>query len=306
MQVIWIYENGEPLRIDALLKQRYPNFSRAYFQELIEEGLVRVNHKIVKKREIVSSKDEIHIIFKQTQELDLTPHNIPLEILYEDEEIAFINKPSGLAVHPALTHHEVTLVHALLYHFEQLAEQDIRPGIVHRLDKETSGVIVVAKTKEALEQLCHQFKERMVEKTYLAIIHGQLEERTIELPVGRDSKHRHKMGVTPIGKSAFTHFVPLAHQNGLTYIKAHPKTGRTHQIRVHLTHIGHPILGDPLYGNLRLDQKKKARNLFLHAKSLTITHPTLHTKITIEAPLPTHFQHALDHFFKIDAIFQAN
>ena len=286
------YEVGssDPLiRIDKHLTLRFPTFSRTYFQYLIENGSVLLNNKPAKKSVVLSEGDEIELFFLDSPEITLTPENIPLEILYEDPWMIAVNKPAGMVVHPAPGHGRGTLVNALLHHCTTLpGEKSLRPGIVHRLDKETSGLIIAAKTAEAHTKLVNLFASRNIHKKYLAIAKGKMAKPTSHTSMmGRDPNHRQKMAsLLDGGKEAITHFTPLHSTEKQTLILAEPKTGRTHQIRVHLKEIGHPILGDKIYAHTHINDPERQ---MLHAFRLTFIHPFTEKQITLEAPLPTDF-----------------
>lgn len=274
-------ESGQ--RLDQYLRSAFPEHSRNYFHYLIEEGLVQLNGRPVKKRELVKEGDSITLTFRRAPLLDLTPQNIPLEILFEDEDMIAINKPIGMVVHPAPGNPDRTLVNALLYHCKSLPENEERPGIVHRLDKETSGVIIAAKTLRAQVKLSELFSERKIEKSYLAVTLGNPGERTISAPIGRHHIKREMMCVKKEGgKEAISVVKTLAFKEGLAFVEVEILTGRTHQIRVHLKSINVPILGDPLYGV----QKFNVTRPLLHAHTLAFIHPFTGEKIKLCAPLP--------------------
>lgn len=278
-------EAGE--RLDRLLANRFSgHFSRTYFQELIAQNLVSVNGESVKKREKLKAGDEIELFFTPLPGSSLEPEEIPLNLLYEDEEIAVINKPAGLVVHPAPGNWSGTLVNALLFHaLTPKGEDSLRPGIVHRLDKETSGVIVTAKRAESQRRLVEQFQRREVKKQYALIAFGSLKALFIDAPIGRDERDRKKMALTPNGKPAETQFEKMGEKEGLLALFAYPKTGRTHQIRLHARALGAPILGDTLYGK----EEKGVKRQMLHAYRIGFTHPMSGKWMEIEAPFPEDF-----------------
>lgn len=273
----------EGMRIDRLLAERFPNYSRTYFQYLIEQGAVLVNGERVKKRESPVEGDEIEIFFIALPEISLEPEPIPLDIVYEDEHLVVVNKAVGMVVHPAPGHWSGTFVNALLSHCETALPggDPVRPGIVHRLDKETSGLLIAAKTVAAHQKLIEAFAERRVEKSYLALCSGRPPNGEVRAPIGRHPTKRKEMAVVPDGKEAITSFQLLAFRDGVSLVLAKPKTGRTHQIRVHLKHLGAPVLGDSLYGN----GKVKGRQL-LHAYRLSLTHPITGLPLSLSAPIP--------------------
>ena len=291
-----IYEGEKAVRLDNFLTESYPSFSRTYFEKVITQGHVQVNQKTSKKSLKLQPLDEIQITFPPLEPLDLTPIKMDIPILYEDDHLAIIYKHSGIVCHPAAGTKEPTLIHGLLYHFQSLANIDpIRPGLVHRLDKGTSGLMIIAKNLAAHEHLSNQFKARTIKKTYLALVHYNLEATIIDTPIGRSLKDRKKMAIAPTyGRQAFTEFVPLQHNKNLTLVQAFPRTGRTHQIRVHLQHLNRPIVGDPLYGLVACDVALAPPRLLLHAASISFIHPLHGTPLQFSAPLPVDFQSFLD------------
>jgi len=287
------------LRIDKLLTEVYPDYSRSYFEQLIKKGGITLRGKVVKKREILSIGEEIEIAFSQRDEIELIAEDIPLDILYEDDAIICINKPSGMVVHPAPGHPTQTFVNALLHHCKSLPKQDLRPGIVHRLDKETSGVLIAAKTTQAHQSLIEAFSNRKMEKKYLAITVGKPALELMDAPIGRHSVKRKEMEICEKGRQALTYFKVLGFHEGFSLVEARPVTGRTHQIRVHLKAQNTPVLGDPVYGPTKLSEKMGADRTMLHAYELTFNHPITSEKITITAPLPEDFMKWSDHIQKI-------
>lgn len=279
----------DPKRVDKLLKEHYPEHSRSYFQYLIEQGSVLCNGKGLKKREIPKAGDEISVAFLSPPEIELKAQDIPLEILYEDDDIICINKPAGMVVHPAPGHFENTLVNALLYHCRTLPLQDLRPGIVHRLDRETSGVIVAAKTLAAHQKLIEGFAQRKMAKEYLAITVGNPGNQSVDAPIGRHPIKRKEMTIIDKGRSALTHFETVEKWGEFSLVKAKPVTGRTHQIRVHLKHIKTPVLGDRVYGSEKLSNKLGVDRHLLHAHQITFTHPLSGEELKITASLPRDF-----------------
>lgn len=279
-------------RLDVWLKEKYPSFSRNYFQYLIEEGEVLVNGSIVKKKEVLCECDEVDLSFIELPAIKLVPEPIPVDILFEDEWILVVNKPVGMVVHPAPGHYTGTLVHALLYHCNLSFDQgSLRPGIVHRLDKDTSGVLIAAKDPKTLEKLTELFSKRLIEKTYLAICVGSPKEQRIDAPIGRNPKERKQMAIIPDGREAVTLCRPLSPTiSGLTYVELKPITGRTHQLRVHMRHANTPILGDPVYGALQCNRKWGVSTQLLHAAKIAFTHPHTGSLVQIEAPQPSFFQ----------------
>jgi 23S rRNA pseudouridine1911/1915/1917 synthase len=284
----FLFASGEEegIRVDKLLAKRFPDFSRTYFQHLIEIGCVLINGKPVKKRIIPEEGDEIEVCFQATPETSLKAESIPLEILYEDEHLLAINKPAGMVVHPAPGHWSGTFVNALLGHCQNIAPgtDPLRPGIVHRLDKDTTGVLVAAKTVPAQQALIELFSNRQMEKLYLAICTGRPQNGIVNLPIGRHPVHRKEMAVLPDGREAISEFQVAAFNDQWSLVLALPRTGRTHQIRVHLKHLGCPILGDPVYGK-RSDIQGPGRQL-LHAYRLSFDHPITGAPMRLTAPIP--------------------
>lgn len=275
------------LRLDRLLTGRFPQHSRTYFQYLIEQGCVLVNGSIFKKREKPRAEDEIEVCFQLTPELSLEPQDIPLDILYEDEHILAINKPPGMVVHPAPGHPSGTFVNALLHHCQGITGDPLRPGIVHRLDKDTSGVLLAAKTQEAHQKLVHAFSSRNMEKTYFAIAVGKAHEGLIDAPIKRHPIHRKEMAVClDAGKQAKSDCRLLAYNDTLSLVEIKLITGRTHQIRVHLKYRGTPVLGDAVYGSANANKKFHVQRQLLHAHRIAFQHPITMAPIHIVAPIP--------------------
>ncbi len=283
-EFLFITADEEGTRIDKLLASRFPYYSRTYFQHLLDIGCVLLNGEPVKKRILPEEGDEIEVCFQAIPEASLEPEAIPLEILYEDEYILSVNKPAGMVVHPSPGHWSGTFVNALLAYCKDIAPgaDPLRPGIVHRLDKDTTGVLIAAKTLPAHQKLIELFSTQKIEKLYLAICQGKPANRTIEVPIGRHPVHRKEMAPLPDGRAAVTEIQVAACNDKTSLVLAKPKTGRTHQIRVHLKHIGCPIIGDPLYGNGNLHSRQ-----LLHAYRLSFQHPITNAPIRIIAPIPT-------------------
>jgi 23S rRNA pseudouridine1911/1915/1917 synthase len=295
-ETIVIEKEEEGERLDKILSRRFDQkYSRTYFQSLIERNLVLLNGEVVKKRSKPVQDDEIEIQFLFTPETTLVPEPIFLDIIYEDEFIIVINKPAGMVVHPSVGHWTGTFVNALLYHCHSLPDSsDLRPGIVHRLDKDTSGVIVAAKTIEAHQKLTAQFAERKVYKQYTAICIGNPSEKRVEEPIGRHPIHRKQMAVVSEGRYAISVFKTIACNGSLSLIEATIGTGRTHQIRVHLQHIKAPILGDALYGNESVNRRYGSPRQLLHASILRFLHPISHQELEFFAPIPVEMQIFVD------------
>lgn len=274
-------------RIDSFLAKRYKNYSRTYFQELIEKKQVLINGRPLRKREVPSPGDQIEVHFKKRPGPDLSPQKIPLEILYEDAHIIAVNKPAHMVVHPAPGNWSETFVNALLNHCDLPNTSEFRPGIVHRLDKETSGVLLAAKTELAHQKLTQMFADRKMEKEYIAIAIGKVPSKKLSFPIKRCNIHRKKMIVCEEeGKEAITDVELLGFNGNFSKLRLFPKTGRTHQIRVHLKHLGNPILGDKLYGKASINERFKTNRHYLHAKKISFDHPITGERMELEAPLP--------------------
>lgn len=286
-------ETLRPVRLDRWLAEHVETLSRNRAQQLIEQGAVQVNGAVCdSKKEQVSQGDRIEITIPEASPYELQPENIPLDVLYEDDQLLMVNKPAGMVVHPAPGHDTGTLVHALLFHCgTQLTGVGgvQRPGIVHRLDKNTTGVMVVAKTETALRRLQQQIQAKTARREYIGLVNGvpKGEQGTIDQPIGRHPKHRKKMAIVPVdqgGREAVTHWKTLERLGNYTLVQFQLQTGRTHQIRVHSTYLGHPIVGDPEYGSGR-SPGIKLPGQALHAFRLTLEHPVTQVTITGEAPL---------------------
>ena len=296
-----VVETASKVRLDVYLSENLPDWSRSQIKLQIENGGVEVNGKqITKAGYLVKDGDKLSLNF-ETQELSAEPENIPLDIVYEDEQIAVINKPQGMVVHPAPGSKNHTLVNALLFHFENISDgtDKIRPGIVHRIDKDTSGLLVVAKNNIAHENLAKQIGEHSAFRHYLALVEGVVKdnEGTIDAPIARDPKDRKKMTVLDGGKRAITHFKTLERYNNYSLMEFVLETGRTHQIRVHTKLMGHPIVGDKTYGYAK--QKFALDGQLLHACKLELTHPKTGKRMTFECELPSYFQNVIKKLKKI-------
>ena len=280
-------------RIDAYISKIDEKYSRTAVQRLIEEEKIKVNGKKTKASYKVQEGDEIEIQEEEPKEISLKAQNIPLEVIYEDNDIIVINKPKGMVVHPANGNLDGTLVNAVMAICKDSLSGiggEIRPGIVHRLDKDTSGIIIVAKNDKAHINLSEQIKNHEVKKTYIAQVRGAIKENnaTINMPIGRSKNDRKKMAVDSKGKNAVTHFEVLKRYDKYTLLKVNIETGRTHQIRVHLSHIGYPIIGDEVYSNGKNEWGVKGQ--CLHAKSLEFKHPITGKQMKLEAELPQYFK----------------
>ncbi|MBM7571754.1 RluA family pseudouridine synthase [Aquibacillus albus] len=279
------------LRIDKLLTTLNTEASRSQVQSWIKDNFVRVNGEAIKSNYKCQIDDDISWDIPEAEELDVVPENIPIDIIYEDEDVLVVNKPKGMVVHPSPGHYNGTLVNALLYHCNDLSGINgvIRPGIVHRIDMDTSGLLMVAKNDVAHESLVNQLKDKTVMRSYEAIVHGDIahEYGTIDAPLGRDPKDRQKMAVVDGGRDAVTHFEVLQRFGNYTYVKCVLETGRTHQIRVHMQYIGYPLVGDPKYGPRKtMDINGQA----LHAAVLGFEHPKSKEWLEFQVEAPKDFQ----------------
>ncbi|MGQ9586303.1 MAG: RluA family pseudouridine synthase [Anaerolineae bacterium] len=286
---------GDRPRLDRYLVRRFPQLSRSGIQRLIVEGQVLVDGRLARASQRVMAGQKVWVCIPPPQEDTLTAEGRPLDILFEDQDILVIHKAAGEVVHPSAGHREGTLVQAILAHCSDLTGVGgrLRPGIVHRLDKDTSGVLLVAKNDWAFRRLQSQFKARQVRKTYLALVEGRVKNPVgcIEAPVGRDPRSRKRMAVVPDGREAVTRYRLLRCVGDCSLLMVQPLTGRTHQIRVHLAFIGHPVAGDPVYGNKR--SALLAPRQFLHAWCLGFHHPASDEWVEFRAPLPTDLRLAL-------------
>lgn len=278
-------------RLDKYLAEEMADLSRSRIKELVQAGEVLVNGKKSKVSYKVQKGDLIQVTVLPLEPLALEAENIPLDIVYEDEDVIVVNKPQGMVVHPAAGHPSHTLVNALLYHTRDLADspEGFRPGIVHRIDKDTSGLLMVAKNAAARESLEKQLAAKSNKRQYLAIVHGNFaeEEGTIDAPIGRNPKDRKQMAVVEKGKSAVTHFKVLEQYQGYSLVECQLETGRTHQIRVHMAYIGHPLAGDPLYGPRKT---LPGHGQFLHAKTLGFEQPSTGEWLEFSVQPPEIFQ----------------
>ena len=294
-----ITEELEDERIDKCVSLLIDSLSRSFIQKMIKDGNIFVNDKAVKGSYRVKTDDEVAFFLPEAVEPDIQPEEIPLDILYEDTDVIVVNKPKGMVVHPAAGHYSGTLVNALMFHCgNELSGINgvMRPGIVHRIDMDTTGSLIVCKNDRAHNYIAAQLKKHSVTRRYHAICHGVLaeEEGTIDKPIGRHPQERKKMAVNErTGKRAVTHYRVLQRFEKYTYIECELETGRTHQIRVHMASIGHPLLGDEVYSN----QKSSFQHLqgqTLHAKVLGFVHPSTEEYMELDAPLPAYFQHLLE------------
>ena len=290
-------------RLDAFVARVCPELSRSAAQRLIEEGCVTRNGKPGKKNDKLNEGDQICVTVPEPKEVDIVAKQMPLDIVYEDEDLLVINKPKGLVVHPAAGHQDDTLVNGLLYALgDDLSgiNGELRPGIVHRIDKDTSGLLAVAKNDLAHAVLASQLKDHTMARTYEAIVCGSFREDsgTVDAPIGRHPSDRKKMTVTERNsKNAVTHWEVIGRYRGYTHIRCRLETGRTHQIRVHMAHIGHPILGDLVYGRKKPELGQSSQ--VLHAGALCFRHPRDGRPVLVFAPLPEYFQKVLEKLEKM-------
>lgn len=289
-----IAEEQQGVRIDKFLNEQSLELSRSRIQDLIKNDLVQLNGSGCKSNAKVKAGDEVTLEIPAEEPLNVLPEPLPLDIRYEDQDVIVINKPKGMVVHPSAGHLSGTLVNALLYHCHDLSGINgvLRPGIVHRIDKDTTGLLVVAKNDAAHHELVKQLQEKQVQRLYYALVHGVISHEfgTIDAPIGRDEKDRQKMAVIENGKAARTHFKVIERFADFTLVECRLETGRTHQIRVHMQYIHHPVAGDPKYSY----RKPFGTNAqLLHAHRLSFVHPRTKETITVEAELPPEFEAVL-------------
>lgn len=301
-QIIEVTEEGAGGRIDRYLSETLEEMTRSYLQKLVKEGAVTVNGKCVKASYIVETGDIISLEIPEQKEPDILPEEIPLDILYEDQDVILINKPKGMVVHPAAGHYTGTLVNALMYHCrDELSGINgvLRPGIVHRIDMDTTGVIIACKNDMAHNSIAAQLKEHSITRRYVALVHGDIkEDGTVDAPIGRHTTERKKMSVRRDGgKEAVTHYHVLQRYKGYTLIECRLETGRTHQIRVHMSSIGHPLVGDTLYGPAKCPFPLQGQTL--HAYVLGFVHPRTGEYMEFTASLPEYFSSLVNSLQKI-------
>lgn len=290
----YIVKSGEQgKRLDSYISSQNEKITRTTAQRLIEQGNILVNGKKQKVAYKIAENDVITVEQEEPKQIELKAQKIPIEIIYEDEDIIVVNKPKGMVVHPANGNPDGTLVNAIMDICKDSLSGiggEIRPGIVHRLDKDTSGLLIVAKNDMAHVKMSEQIKNHEVKKTYIALVRGVIKENeaTIDMPIGRSASDRKKMAVTKNGKNAVTHIKVLKRYNKYTLLEINIETGRTHQIRVHLSHIGYPIIGDYTYSNGKNEFGVEGQ--CLHAKCLEFKHPITKKEMKLEAPLPKYFQ----------------
>lgn len=286
-----VTEAEQNIRLDIFLHGKLPNISRSYLKMLIADENILLDDKKTKPAQKLKTNQTIEVNIPAPKQASIEPEDIPLDILLEDDDIIVINKPAGMVVHPAAGNYEGTVVNALLYHTKNLSGIGgvIRPGIVHRLDKDTSGCLIIAKNDTAHKELSSQFEHRSIMKKYVALAQGTFEQpqNTITTKIRRHPSQRKKMQAHPrIGKEAISEYKVIEKYNKLSLVEVIIKTGRTHQIRVHLSYIGHPIVGDTTYGGNKIYQNRTYDRVMLHAHMMTFTHPTTNEEITVTAPIP--------------------
>ena len=287
----------ETLRLDVLLSRRVEGLTRSAAQRLLEEGKVSLQGRPLKKNHRLRAGEALELCLPDPVPTDARPQNIPLDIVYEDADVAVVNKPRGMVVHPAPGNPDGTLVNALLAHCGQSLSGvggAIRPGIVHRIDKDTSGLLIIAKNDRAHLALSAQLKDHTLSRVYEAVAIGSLKEDrgTVDAPIGRSLRDRKRMAVVPDGRRAVTHYEVLARYPGYTHLRCQLETGRTHQIRVHMAYLGHPLAGDPVYGPK--NDPERLGGQCLHARELTFVHPTTGQTVHLTCPLPDWFSGFLD------------
>ena len=298
LQRLTVSPEDAGVRIDKYLAEQLPDITRSYLQKLLKDGSVQMNGKPVKASTKTAVGAVIALTIPEPEEPEILPENIPLDILYEDSDVILINKPKNMVVHPAAGHYTGTLVNALMYHCRgDLSGINgvLRPGIVHRIDKDTTGVLIVCKNDRAHNALAEQLKEHSITRQYRAIVCGNLkeDEGTVDAPLGRHPQDRKKMAIVRSGgKRAVTHYRVLERFGNDTYIECQLETGRTHQIRVHMASLGHPLLGDEIYGRAKSPFKLEGQTL--HAMVLGFIHPTTGEYMEFEAPLPEYFEKLLE------------
>ena len=300
-ELVIVPEELVGVRLDKVLSELFSDLSRSYIQQLIKDKKVLINEKVEKANYKCRLNDQIHLTIPEPEALDVVPEDMDLDIVYEDDYVMVVNKPSGMVVHPAPGSMSGTLVNGLMAQAKYLSGINgvLRPGIVHRIDKDTSGLLMVAKNDLAHESLVNQLVEKTVTRRYIALVHGEIphDNGTVDAPIGRDPKDRKKMTVIEGGKHAVTHFKVLRRFKNFTLIECRLETGRTHQIRVHMKYIGYPLAGDPQYGPRKTISSEWGQ--FLHAAVLGFDHPKTGQYLEFSAELPSYFEEALESLEKL-------
>ena len=295
-EILYSDPECEGMRLDVFLSSVYEDRSRSFFQKLIKDGAVKVNETLVKPSFQLSSEDRIELVFPEPENLSVLPEDIPLDIVYEDSDVILVNKPRGMVVHPSAGHYTGTMVNALLYHCQDLSGINgvLRPGIVHRIDRDTTGIVIACKNDKAHLSIAAQLKEHSSKRAYYALVTGNLkdDEGTVNAPLGRDPRDRKKMAVVQGGKEAVTHYTVLERFGNYTLIECRLETGRTHQIRVHLASLHHPLAGDRVYGNGKAPYPVAGQ--LLHAYLFGFVHPSENRYMEFAAPLPEDFEKNLE------------
>ncbi len=297
-----VSSEAEGLRLDVFVSQSVPDTTRSKVRKWIDQGFVRVDGKTRKPGFALSPGQTLQIERPPAEPSHLVPEDLPIEIIYEDPDLLVVNKPAGMVVHPGAGNRTGTLANALAFHLETLSRKDsLRPGIVHRLDKGTSGILLVAKNEITHDRLTRQFQKRQVHKVYLALLYGKLtpEKGEISVPIGRDDRSRTRISTRSSRlRNAATRYEVIRYLPGFSFVRAFPVTGRTHQIRVHFHHRGHPVVGDPTYVRGEFSWPRRLgpalNRLFLHATRIELTHPTTGEMLVFEAPLPHELAHLIE------------
>ena len=302
-KIIQVTAEFAGIRIDKALSEMVPELSRSQIQHMVEDGLITVDQTSKKANYRLAEGDSIEIRYQEPKEVEILPEDIPLDILYEDDDVLIVNKPKGMVVHPAAGHSSGTLVNAILYHCHDSLSGingEIRPGIVHRIDRDTTGSLVVCKNDAAHGDIAEQIREHSVKRVYKGIVHGVVkeDEGTVHKTIGRHPKDRKKMAAGVAGgRDAITHYKVLERFREYTYMEFQLETGRTHQIRVHMASIGHPLLGDEVYGPAK--SRFHLQGQTLHAETIGFVHPSTHEYMEFHAPLPAYFSELLEKLRKI-------
>ncbi|MBQ1802940.1 RluA family pseudouridine synthase [Lachnobacterium bovis] len=295
-----VSKEDENERVDKFLATRFPDFTRSFIQKAIKNGQIKLNGKDFKSNYKLKLDDKIEINIEDPIELEIEPEDIPLDILYEDDDVLIVNKPKNMVVHPSAGHFSHTLVNAIMFHCKDSLSGIngiIRPGIVHRIDMNTTGSLIICKNDVSHTKIAEQIKEHSVNRIYVGLVYGRLanDEGTVEGPIGRNPSDRKKMAINyKNGKPAITHYKVLERFNEYTFVKFKLETGRTHQIRVHMASIGHPLVGDDIYSNNKKCKFKHLEGQCLHARTIGFIHPTLNQYVEFQAPIPEYLDKLLN------------